>query len=158
MLTSSAMVLDVLHVAASPVAALTMLLTTRTASAMGLMAVLSPAFVRLVTRVARVAFRSLRASRHPCHIVLVSQPGRNPKRGPLRRSLPVADRLTMMPLFQAMLDYDASPEVYEEYDRMSALELFKKYGVSKRRAAPDCQGYHVARSAPASVRAQCITI
>ena len=46
----------------------------------------------------------------------------------------MADRLTMMPLFQAMLDYDASPEVYEQYDRMSALELFKNYGVSKRRA------------------------
>ena len=53
---------------------------------------------------------------------------------PPRRSLPVADRLTMMPLFQAMLDFDSSPETYERYDRMSALELFKQYGVSKRRA------------------------
>ncbi len=50
------------------------------------------------------------------------------------RSLPVADRLTMMPLFQAMLDFDSSPATYERYDRMSALELFKQYGVSKRRA------------------------
>ena len=46
----------------------------------------------------------------------------------------MADRLTMMPLFQAMLDFDSSPEAYEQYDRMSALELFKRYGVSKRRA------------------------
>ena len=46
----------------------------------------------------------------------------------------MADRLTMMPLFQAMLDFDSSPETYEKYDRMSALELFKQYGVSKRRA------------------------
>ena len=46
----------------------------------------------------------------------------------------MADRLTMMPLFQAMLDFDSTPETYERYDRMSALELFKQYGVSKRRA------------------------
>lgn len=53
----------------------------------------------------------------------------------LLRSLPVADRLTMVPLFAALLDYDSSPEVYERYDRMSARELFRQYGVSQRRAA-----------------------
>ena len=51
------------------------------------------------------------------------------------RSLPVADRLTMVPLFAALLDYDSSPAVYERYDRMSARELFRQYGVSQRRAA-----------------------
>ena len=40
----------------------------------------------------------------------------------------------MVPLFQALLDYDSSPEVYERYDRMSARDLFRQYGVSQRRA------------------------
>lgn len=53
----------------------------------------------------------------------------------LFRSLPVADRLTMVPLFKALLDFDSSPEVYERYDRMSARELFRQYGVSQRCAA-----------------------
>ena len=40
----------------------------------------------------------------------------------------------MVPLFKALLDYDSSPEVYERYDRMTARELFREYGVSQRRA------------------------
>ena len=38
----------------------------------------------------------------------------------------------MVPLFQALVDYESSPEVYERYDRMSARELFRQYGVSER--------------------------
>ena len=64
----------------------------------------------------------------------------------------------MMPLFQAMLDFDSSPETYERYDRMSALELFKQYGVSKRRAparAPRCA--EPARCRPfARLSSQCL--
>jgi hypothetical protein len=32
----------------------------------------------------------------------------------------------MVPLLGALLDYDATPEAYERYDRMTALELFQK--------------------------------
>ena len=44
----------------------------------------------------------------------------------LRRRLSLADRATMVPLLGALLDYDATPEAYERYDRMTALELFQK--------------------------------
>ncbi len=50
----------------------------------------------------------------------------------LRRRLPVADRLTMIPLLGALLDYDSDPETYARYDSMTARELFRQYGVSKR--------------------------
>jgi len=46
--------------------------------------------------------------------------------------LPVADRLTMIPLLGALLDYDSDPETYARYDAMTARELFRQYGVSKR--------------------------
>lgn len=43
----------------------------------------------------------------------------------------MADRATMVPLLYAVLDYDSDPETYARYDRMSALELFQRFGVSK---------------------------
>ncbi|DBA70993.1 hypothetical protein WJX79_001029 [Trebouxia sp. C0005] len=51
---------------------------------------------------------------------------------PLFRSIPLADRLTMLPLLYSILDYDRSPASYEQYDKMSAWDLFQRYGVSKR--------------------------
>lgn len=38
----------------------------------------------------------------------------------------------MVPLLQCVLDFESSPSVYERYDRMSARELFVRYGVSQR--------------------------
>jgi len=43
----------------------------------------------------------------------------------------LADRLTMLPWLARIADFDASPEVYAEYDRMSARELFRQAGVSR---------------------------
>ncbi|KAL3155415.1 hypothetical protein ABBQ38_010971 [Trebouxia sp. C0009 RCD-2024] len=51
---------------------------------------------------------------------------------PLFRSIPLADRLTMLPLLYSILDYDRSPASYEQYDKMSAWDLFQRYGVSRR--------------------------
>eukprot|EP00878_Enallax_costatus_P019916 GHUV01021029.1.p1 GENE.GHUV01021029.1~~GHUV01021029.1.p1 ORF type:complete len:497 (+),score=100.84 GHUV01021029.1:173-1663(+) len=51
---------------------------------------------------------------------------------PLFWSLPLEERLTMLPFLLSFLDYDASPEVYARYDKMSARELFRQWGVSKR--------------------------
>ncbi|KAF6263863.1 hypothetical protein COO60DRAFT_1470323 [Scenedesmus sp. NREL 46B-D3] len=51
---------------------------------------------------------------------------------PLHWSLPLQDRLTMLPFLLSFVDYDASPEVYERYDKMSARELFRQWGVSER--------------------------
>jgi uncharacterized protein with NAD-binding domain and iron-sulfur cluster len=47
-------------------------------------------------------------------------------------TIPLSDRLTMLPWLAAIADYDASPQVYEEYDKMSARELFKRAGVSQK--------------------------
>ena len=38
----------------------------------------------------------------------------------------------MIPLLGALLDYDSDPETYARYDSMTARELFRQYGVSKR--------------------------
>lgn len=32
----------------------------------------------------------------------------------------------MLPLLYSILDYDRSPETYEQYDKMSAWELFQR--------------------------------
>ncbi|MEM9135725.1 MAG: FAD-dependent oxidoreductase [Cyanobacteria bacterium P01_F01_bin.42] len=45
---------------------------------------------------------------------------------------PLADRLSALPLFQAVIDFDNSPEAWEKYDKISAKELFNRYGVSQR--------------------------
>lgn len=47
-------------------------------------------------------------------------------------TIPLADRLTMLPWLATIADFDSSPEVYDAYDRMSARELFKRAGVSER--------------------------
>lgn len=46
--------------------------------------------------------------------------------------LPLADRLSAFPLIHAVIDFDNSPEAWEKYDKMSAKELFRAYGVSDR--------------------------
>lgn len=51
---------------------------------------------------------------------------------PLFRTIPLADRLTMLPLLYSILDYDRSPATFEMYDKMSAWDLFQRYGVSRR--------------------------
>lgn len=42
------------------------------------------------------------------------------------RRLSLADRATMVPLLAAVVDFDATPETYQRYDSMTALELFQK--------------------------------
>lgn len=46
--------------------------------------------------------------------------------------LPLADRLSALPLIQAVLDFDNSDEAWKRYDGMSARELFRQYNVSDR--------------------------
>ncbi|GFR52690.1 hypothetical protein Agub_g15316 [Astrephomene gubernaculifera] len=51
---------------------------------------------------------------------------------PLYWSLPLPDRLTLLPFLATLADYVSSEEVYEQYDKMSAYELFRRCGVSAR--------------------------
>lgn len=51
---------------------------------------------------------------------------------PLFWALPLEERLTMLPFLLSFVDFDASPEVYARYDKMSARELFRQWGVSQR--------------------------
>lgn len=46
--------------------------------------------------------------------------------------LPLADRLTALPLVASLLEHDADEASYKAYDAMSAYELFKGAGVSSR--------------------------
>jgi len=46
--------------------------------------------------------------------------------------IPVADRVTMLGLLYAMLDYTRDEATFEKYDRMTAHELFLRMGLSKR--------------------------
>lgn len=46
--------------------------------------------------------------------------------------LPFADRATILGLLYATLDFDRDEETFAKYDRMSAHELFLKFGISKR--------------------------
>jgi uncharacterized protein with NAD-binding domain and iron-sulfur cluster len=48
------------------------------------------------------------------------------------RRLPLAERFTMLPWLYSVIDFDTTPESYERYDKMSALDMFRNYGVSKR--------------------------
>lgn len=58
---------------------------------------------------------------------------RNSKHLPMhRRRLPLTERLTMLPWLYATLDFDATPATYEKYDKMSARDMFRAYGVSRR--------------------------
>jgi len=46
--------------------------------------------------------------------------------------LPLGDRLSALPMIHAVIDFDNSPEAWAKYDKMSAKELFRAYGVSDR--------------------------
>jgi uncharacterized protein with NAD-binding domain and iron-sulfur cluster len=46
--------------------------------------------------------------------------------------LPLADRLSALPLVAAAADFDGSPAAWRRYDAMSARELFRRAGVSER--------------------------
>lgn len=46
--------------------------------------------------------------------------------------IPLGDRATMLGLLYAMLDFVRDEETFEKYDRMSAHELFRTMGLSKR--------------------------
>lgn len=46
--------------------------------------------------------------------------------------LPLVDRLSALPLMQAVVEWDNSDEVWKKFDKMSAKELFKMYGCSER--------------------------
>ncbi|MBE9029844.1 FAD-dependent oxidoreductase [filamentous cyanobacterium LEGE 11480] len=48
------------------------------------------------------------------------------------KRLPVWERATALPLLYAMIDFDNSDEAWRRYDKMSARELFQKFGVSER--------------------------
>jgi len=48
------------------------------------------------------------------------------------KRLPLSDRLSALPLLYAVVDFDNSHEAWQRYDKMSARELFKQYGVSER--------------------------
>eukprot|EP00904_Undaria_pinnatifida_P012142 jgi/Undpi1/8058/HiC_scaffold_24.g10530.m1 len=47
-------------------------------------------------------------------------------------SLPLADRASMIPLLYAIVDFERDEGTYREYDKMTARELFRRFGVSKR--------------------------
>ncbi|MBW4615025.1 MAG: FAD-dependent oxidoreductase [Desmonostoc vinosum HA7617-LM4] len=46
--------------------------------------------------------------------------------------LPIADRLSALPLLYAVADFDNSDEAWRRYDFVTARELFKDFGVSAR--------------------------
>ena len=48
------------------------------------------------------------------------------------KRLPLSDRLSALPLLYAVVDFDNSHEAWQRYDKMTARELFKQYGVSER--------------------------
>lgn len=46
--------------------------------------------------------------------------------------LPLSDRLSALPLLYAVVDFDNSDEAWQRYDKVTARELFKQFGVSER--------------------------
>lgn len=48
------------------------------------------------------------------------------------KRLPLADRLTALPLMYAVVDFDNSDEAWRRYDKLTARELFRQYGCSER--------------------------
>ncbi len=46
--------------------------------------------------------------------------------------LPLLDRLSALPLMYALVDFDNSHEAWQRYDKVTARELFRQYGVSER--------------------------
>ena len=51
---------------------------------------------------------------------------------PLFRNMPLEDRLSMLPLFYAIIDHANDRETFAEYDERTARELFREFGVSER--------------------------
>ncbi|MEL6439657.1 MAG: FAD-dependent oxidoreductase [Cyanobacteria bacterium J06621_8] len=48
------------------------------------------------------------------------------------KRLPLSDRLSALPLLYAVIDFDNSDQAWQDYDKITARELFKQYGVSER--------------------------
>ncbi len=48
------------------------------------------------------------------------------------KRLPLSDRLSALPLLYSVIDFDNSPEAWARYDKITARELFRQYGVSER--------------------------
>lgn len=46
--------------------------------------------------------------------------------------LPLLDRLTLLPLMAAIIDFDNTDTAWRKYDQLTARELFKQYGCSER--------------------------
>lgn len=46
--------------------------------------------------------------------------------------LPLIDRLSALPLLNAVIEWDSSDEAWKKYDQMTARELFRMYGCSER--------------------------
>ena len=48
------------------------------------------------------------------------------------KRLPLSDRLSALPLLYSLIDFDNSHEAWQRYDKITAKELFRQYGVSER--------------------------
>ncbi|MGD2182328.1 hydroxysqualene dehydroxylase [Lusitaniella coriacea] len=48
------------------------------------------------------------------------------------KRLPLIDRLSALPLLYAVIDFDNSHDAWQRYDKVTARELFKQFGVSAR--------------------------
>ncbi len=48
------------------------------------------------------------------------------------KRLPLIDRLSALPLLYAVIDFDNSDEAWRRYDKVTARELFRQFGVSMR--------------------------
>ena len=48
------------------------------------------------------------------------------------KRLPLSDRLSALPLLYSVIDFDNSHEAWQRYDKITARELFRQYGVSER--------------------------
>jgi uncharacterized protein with NAD-binding domain and iron-sulfur cluster len=48
------------------------------------------------------------------------------------KRLPLSDRLSALPLLYSVIDFDNSDEAWCRYDRLSARDLFRQFGVSER--------------------------
>lgn len=51
---------------------------------------------------------------------------------PRFQRLPLIDRVSALPLLYALIDFDNSDEAWRRYDKVTARELFKQFGVSAR--------------------------
>ncbi len=48
------------------------------------------------------------------------------------KRLPLSERLSALPLLYSVIDFDNSHEAWQRYDKITARELFRQYGVSER--------------------------